>query len=123
MSDITGRCLCGATTYRAQGPAKFAIRCYCTDCQRITGTGSAPQLGLASDDVTFSGPLAAHNAKAESGSDLAFKFCNACGSPIAKTTSKAPTTVFVYAGSLDDPAHFPADAMSVFEDSRQSWDT
>lgn len=123
MDDmITGQCLCGATTYSAEGPAKFAITCYCTDCQRVTGSGHAPQLGVASDTFETSGPLKAHIAKAESGSDLSFQFCGDCGSPIAKSTSKAPATVFLYAGSLDKPADFPTDAMPVFEDSRQAWD-
>ena len=122
MSEkIPGRCLCGATSYAADGPAKFTITCYCTDCQRATGSGHAPQLGVASDTLEIVGPLKIYSAKAESGSDLAFQFCGDCGSPIAKSTSKAPATVFLYAGSLDNPAHF-SDAMPVFEESRQAWD-
>lgn len=120
-NTITGHCLCGATSYTAEGPAKFAIVCYCTDCQRVTGSGHAPQLGVVSETLKIAGPLKTHSAKAESGSDLAFQFCGDCGSPIAKSTSRAPATVFLYAGSLDNPADFH-DANPVFEDSRQDWD-
>lgn len=123
MSDtITGHCLCGATSYTAEGPAKFAIVCYCTDCQRVTGSGHAPQLGVASDGLQIDGPLRTHDAKASTGSDLSFQFCGDCGSPIAKSTTRAPSTVFLYAGSLDNPDNFP-DATPVFEDSRQPWDS
>lgn len=119
---ISGQCLCGATAFRADGPPKFAIVCYCTDCQHATGSGHAPQLGLAVDNFDIAGPLKSFDTQSESGSELSFKFCSDCGSPIAKTTSKAPTTVFVYAGALDNPAQFPNDAMHVFEESRQPWD-
>ena len=121
MSDLTGGCLCGATRYRAGGPVKFSIVCYCTDCQKVTGAGHAPQLAVPREALDLTGPLKTHTATADSGSELAFQFCADCGSPIAKSTSRAPDIVFLYAGSLDDPKDFP-DPKPVFEDSRLPWD-
>ena len=122
MDEITGRCLCGATRYSANGPPKFSIVCYCTDCQKVTGAGHAPQLAVQSSGLDVKGPLRTHRAKADSGNDLAFQFCGDCGSPVIKSSSRMTDTVFVYAGSLDDPTLFQ-NPNPIFEDSRLPWDT
>ena len=119
--QITGRCLCGATQYSVSGPGKFGIICYCTDCQRVTGTGGAPQLAVSTDDFRVDGSVKSYVRKADSGSDLAFQFCGECGSPVFKTTGRAPDLVFFYAGTLDQTEVF-SDPKPVFEDSRLSWD-
>ena len=122
MSEkITGRCLCGATTYSVNGPGKFGIVCFCSDCQRAAGTGHAPQLGVERASLTVDGPIKSFTQKADSGSDLDFRFCADCGSPLIKTTSRAPEIAFLYAGSLGDPEVF-RDPKLVFEGSRQIWD-
>lgn len=118
---ITGRCLCGRTTYSVDGPAKFGIVCFCTDCQRATGAGHAPQIGVERATLTVEGPIKNYAQKADSGSDLTFQFCAECGSPLIKTTSRAQEIAFLYAGSLDDPKHFH-DPKLVFESSQQAWD-
>ncbi len=119
--EITGRCLCGATRYRVPGPGRFGIICYCSDCQRATGTGNAPQLAVSAADLHVDGPLKTYERKASSGSDLKFQFCGDCGSPLVKTTSRATELAFLYAGTLDQPDAF-SDPKLVFEVSRQSWD-
>ena len=119
--QITGHCLCGATRYAVSGLGRFGIICFCTDCQRATGTGSAPQLAVSSNEFQIEGPFKSHQRNADSGSLLGFQFCGDCGTPIFKTTSRAPDLVFLYAGTLDQPENF-ADPKPVFEDCRLSWD-
>ncbi len=121
MTEVTGGCLCGATRYRAVGPAKFSIKCFCTDCQKVTGTGGAPQMAVDAATLTITGNLKLFDAKAESGSDIAFGFCGDCGSPLTKSTTRAPDMTFLYAGSLDNPSDFP-EPKPVFESSRPAWD-
>lgn len=122
MTDITAKCLCGATEVVASGPVKFAIRCYCTDCQRSTGAGHATQVAVPVAGVTVSGPRKFHTAKADSGNDLRFGFCGTCGAQMTKTTTRAPELLFLYAGTLDDPSVIPDKQNPVFESSRQAWD-
>ncbi len=116
-----GGCLCGATRYRIAGAPRFAITCYCRDCQHVSGGGHAPQMAVAQSDLSVTGTLKIHRRKAVSGSDLEFGFCAECGAPLTKATSRAPELVFVYAGSLDDPSILP-EPRPVFEASRQPWD-
>lgn len=117
----TGRCLCGASVYAAQGPAKFTISCYCTDCQHMTGGGHLPQVGVDADGFAASGPIKTFVQKSDAGHDIGFNFCAECGSPLFKTTSKMADTVFLTAGTLADGSGLDV-PVKVFETSRQPWD-
>ncbi|NNF24465.1 MAG: GFA family protein [Rhodobacteraceae bacterium] len=118
---ITGRCLCGATTFSVSSAPRFGIRCFCTDCQHVSGGASAPQVGFERSHLDISGPLLIHERKSASGSDLAFGYCRDCGSPLTKSTTRAADLIFVYAGALDDASVVP-ELKPVFEDSRPVWD-
>lgn len=120
--ELSARCLCGATMLVIRGEPRFAIACYCTDCARVSGTGHAVQVGFDRDAVTASGALRTYRRLADSGNPLEFGFCGECGSPVTKTTERAPALSFVYAGALDDASIVP-EPKPVFEDSRQPWDT
>ena len=120
-TDLTGRCLCGAITVTMGAPAKFGIRCYCRDCQHVSGSSHADQVGFDKSVVTVDGPLKTHSGTAPSGSTLGFQFCGSCGAPVLKSTTRAPDLVFVYAGVLDDPSAVP-ELKPVFTESRPPWD-
>ena len=121
MSLSTGGCLCGNTRYELHEDPRFFIRRYCRDCQHVSGSGSAPKIAVARTAVSVTGPFKTHTGAAESGSALEFGFCGDCGSPITKSTTRAPDLTFIYAGSLDDPSALPA-PKPVFEQSRHAWD-
>lgn len=47
MSEkLTGGCLCGATRDIITAAPKFAIRCWCRDCQQVSGVSNRPQIAL-----------------------------------------------------------------------------
>lgn len=121
MSTSSGKCLCGASSYEFDGNVKFAITCYCKDCQQMTGTGNLPQIGVSSDGFLTSGPIKSFSKPSDAGNELAFSFCGDCGSPLFKTTSKLPELRFVCAGSLDEAPDI-AFEKKVFESSKQPWD-
>lgn len=122
MSDpIQGGCLCGATRYSFGGGPKFAIQCYCRDCQHVSGGGHLHQFAVVRDRFETSGALKIHNRTSDSGNALEVAFCGECGSPIFKSTALAPDIVLVMAGSLDEPASFEP-GKKVHEASRQPWD-
>ncbi len=117
----TGGCLCKKVRYEAGGEPVHAIQCYCRDCQHMSGGGNAPQLAVLRDTVSISGPVKTFGLKSDSGNDVELGFCQECGSPIYKTTSHMPELIFLFAGSLDDPAAF-APRHKVYEDRRLPWD-
>ncbi|MCB1355471.1 MAG: GFA family protein [Maritimibacter sp.] len=117
----SGGCLCGASRFAFSGDPKFAIQCFCRDCQHVSGGGHLPQMAVDRAALTRTGPIRTFESTAASGSTLGFHFCADCGSPLLKTTTRAPDLVFVYPGALDDPALYTP-GRDVFEDSRQPWD-
>lgn len=121
MSHMTGGCLCGQSRYAIEGQPKFAIRCYCRDCQRVSGGGHMPQIAVEADGFEAQGSLKEYGATSDAGNQLTFSFCGGCGSPLFKTTSMAAALVFVNAGTLDDPSVIDS-FKPVYEGSRQIWD-
>jgi hypothetical protein len=115
-----GGCLCRAVRYRAQGPALFAGVCHCRDCQRASGTGGVPVLGVRRDAFEVQGPVRQTRSTGGSGRPAVRNFCADCGSLLFGTPEVAPEMVTIYAGSLDDPESFqPTDAF--FTAQRPSW--
>ena len=121
MAEIKGRCLCGAVRVRIFGTAGFAIRCHCRDCQKLSGGGSLPQVAFLRDEVTLDGPLKIHTLQSDAGYAGAFGFCGICGSPICKSTDRAPDRLFIVAAALDDPGAVPP-LQVVHQDRRPPWD-
>ena len=65
----TGGCLCGALRYEAQGEPLFAGHCYCTDCQKSSGSGFIPFMGFASSALRITGrePSPSHRRRPMAG--------------------------------------------------------
>lgn len=117
---ITGRCLCGAVAYRSPGPALFSVVCHCRDCQRATGSGGVPVLGVPRSSFTCSGPVRQSRTPGGSGLMAVRNFCGECGSMLFGTPEAAADMVTLYAGSLDDQDAFaPTDAVFVLH--RPAW--
>jgi len=117
---FTGRCLCGAVEYRSTGPTLFAAVCHCRDCQRASGSGGVPVLGVPKTSFSSSGPVKQSRVRGGSGLQAVRNFCSECGSQLFGTPEAAPEMVTIYAGSLDDPALFqPKEAL--FTSQRPEW--
>ena len=63
----TGGCLCGALRYEAEGEPLYSGHCYCTDCQKASGSGFIPFLGFAGGAVRFHGQSRPFVSKAANG--------------------------------------------------------
>lgn len=118
---ITGGCLCGAVRYECRAEPQFAGHCQCRDCQKHTGTGHSSYLGVPADALSISGEIRHYDTTAESGSIATRGFCPICGSPILFKTNAVTGSIFLTAGSLDDPSLFEPSVV-VFTASAQSWD-
>lgn len=117
---LTGRCLCGASSYRSPGPALFSVVCHCRDCQRASGTGGVPILGVPKASFHSQGPVKQSRVTGGSGLPAVRNFCAECGSLLFGTPESAPGMVTLYVGSLDDASSFtPTDAL--FAGHRPAW--
>ena len=76
----TGGCLCGALRYEAQGEPLFAGHCYCTDCQKSSGSGFIPFMGFASSALRITGAAKPFTSKAANGGDAVRNSCPICSS-------------------------------------------
>ncbi len=117
---LTGGCLCGAARYESTGAGMFSIVCHCRDCQRASGSGGVPVLGVAKASFTHSGPIRQSRSTGGSGQPAVRNFCGECGSLLFGTPESAPELVTIYAGSLDDPSTFEPDA-ALFVGQRPPW--
>jgi hypothetical protein len=118
----TGHCLCGNVTYRMDAEPFAQALCFCTNCQRQTGTAFSIVIGVPRDAFTVEGDtLASIDTTGEvHGTTTRRHFCSACGSPIFSTVDAQPEVVWVKAGTLDDASWLEPNA-EVFTRSAQPW--
>jgi hypothetical protein len=117
---FTGGCLCGALRYEAEGEPLYAGHCYCTDCQKASGSGFIPFLGFAPGAVRFTGKTRPFVSRAARGSDATRNFCAACGSLVFGGEVGSSEQFTIYAGSLDDTSLFHP-KVAIFARSRAPW--
>jgi hypothetical protein len=122
MNEVaTGGCLCGAVRYEIAGGVGPAGYCHCSDCRRVTGGAFHVGARAAAKDfrVTAGAP-AAYTKTSDRGVALTRHFCVGCGSPLFTTSASHAETIFVKAGSLDDPT-LVKPAYEIWTASRVSW--
>ena len=96
-STATGRCMCGAVTYRVTGPLRDVFNCHCDRCRRWTGHFMA-STQAALDDVAISGEVSWFEVPG-----AAYGFCRTCGSSLFWRSDERPQSISITAGSLDQP--------------------
>ncbi|PWJ16971.1 GFA family protein [Jannaschia seohaensis] len=118
---ITGGCHCGAARYRGRGAAAAPFRCYCRDCQRLTGTGHAEMLPLERDSLHLDGPVTEYRMTAGSGAPTWSAFCATCGAPLTRRSDRMSDLVYVHAASLHAPEHYSPERI-LYPEAAQRWD-
>jgi hypothetical protein len=101
---LTGKCLCGAVRYRAEGLPLRVSHCHCEQCRRAGGGVALTFAGFDADKVTFEGSM----KRVRSTEFASREFCPECGSPITFRFDDRPEYVGITVGTLDDPAKTPA---------------
>ena len=117
VTEITGRCYCGATTLRANRPPLDIAYCHCADCRRVTG---APVAAFAAFDEAALSVLPNEGRRVSANAGVTRTFCETCGSPVTGRYDYLPGQVYVSLGLLDQ-----ADALAprrhAHEDRRLKW--
>jgi hypothetical protein len=117
---MTGGCVCGRVRYESEGEPRFSVFCHCRDCQRASGTGGVPVMGVAKATFRVTGETASYTSRGASQKDAIRHFCAACGSLLFGTPQVVPDTVSIYVGSLDDPNVFKPE-LAMFTRDRPRW--
>lgn len=121
MTTIAGGCLCGAVRYQAELAPQFAVLCHCRDCQRLSGSGHVPVMGVPKSSFVVRGATKAYSARGGSGLAAVRHFCPVCGSLLFGMAEIVPDIASIYVGSLDDPSLFKPDTV-LFARDRHLWD-
>ena len=115
-----GRCSCGDIEITFTGEPMNAVFCYCTDCQRDTGSDKWFGLWVANDDLTFSkGEPETFTRLGSSGKPVHKKFCGSCGTTLCSDFT-AGGFYSVAASILDQKNDF-SPRMAIFTASAPDW--
>lgn len=100
MNEVhTGACLCGAVTFRVDGPMREVVFCHCGQCRRQTGLYYA-STNAADADLTIEG---GENITWYRSSEHGRRgFCRQCGSALF-WKYEGQAHISIQAGSLDKP--------------------
>lgn len=121
---LTGGCACGAVRYRLDRGPIMVHNCYCTLCQRQTGSTSVVNLFLETDAVTqLSGATVRHKVRTGSGGEQVIVRCTECGVAVWSHYPRlGEFAAGVRAGTLDDPGAVTPD-VAIFTSERMPWVT
>ena len=118
--SIAGGCLCGQLRYVASGQPGPAGYCFCADCRKASGSGFMPFMGFDAANVAFSGSPRQHTGVSARGTESVRNFCADCGGLVFGGIIGVDSSHTIYAGSLDDPAHF-VPTIAIFGRDRPDW--
>jgi hypothetical protein len=112
-----GGCLCGAVRYELAGAPASADICYCTQCQRQTGSPVPAFVTYPLDRFRLAagGPVTYRSS-----ARAVRQFCGACGSSLFWREDGAGE-LDVFAGTLDDPGRLPAPDRALWAAHRAPW--
>jgi hypothetical protein len=93
--------------------------CYCTACQRRTGSAFGIQARWPEERVEVTGRYAEYVRISDEGEQRTFRFCPDCGATVF-WTSDPPDVIAVAIGAFADPS-FPQPTVSVYGERRYPW--
>ena len=119
--EVTGGCKCGLVRYSGVRAKADMFRCHCRDCQQLTGTGHSEMMPLEAATFSIGDAVKIFELIAGSGRSTYSRFCPKCGSQLTRRSEVNNDSVYVHAGSLDDPEDY-APTKSIYVSSAPTWD-
>lgn len=118
---LTGRCGCGAVTYRMASKPMLVHCCCCSECQTQTGSAFAINAIIEADRVTCEGPVTEHHLPTPSGKGQITTRCATCGVAVfSNYLVREGKLRYIRVGTLDDPSECPPD-VQIFTSSLPNW--
>ncbi len=118
---LTGKCACGAVTYRMSSGPIAVHCCHCRECQRQTGSAYVLNAIIEIDRVSVDGEVFENTLPTPSGKGQVITRCRACGTAVFSAyLVRKGKLLYIRVGTLDEPAECPPD-VQIFTDSKQPW--
>ncbi|MFZ1468703.1 MAG: GFA family protein [Paracoccaceae bacterium] len=117
----TGKCLCSAVTYVADGPPIIVAQCHCEACRRSSGTGHTVGAMFRSDAVIVIGNLSEFSYSSDKDSTVTKAFCAQCGSPIHGRNTGMPGHLTLTLGTMVDANGLDISVV-IYESEKPHWD-
>ena len=118
----TGGCLCGAIRFQIDTDDISSAKCYCRDCQYVSGGEPAAVVRVPCNSLKVDGEPKEYRSKADSGAEVFRSFCPQCGTPLFAGHENFADYINIKVGALDDPTTFKAQIL-VWPESAQPWHT
>ncbi|HYC04293.1 MAG TPA: GFA family protein [Azospirillaceae bacterium] len=115
-----GSCLCGAVSFRIEGPFEAFFLCHCGRCRKGTGSAHAANLFSTTATITWLSGRDSVRTYRVPGTRHERSFCAGCGSALPSVQMDGALLV-VPAGSLDTPVGIRPTA-HICVASRAAWD-
>ena len=120
MGEYKGACSCGNIEYRFEDEPINSAFCYCTECQKITGSDKWFGLWVPAAKFSFTnGKPARFSRLGESGEAVIHHFCPDCGTTLCAEVTVADI-YSVAASTLTDNNRFSPN-MAIYARSAPAW--
>lgn len=120
LMSITGRCHCGAISFRALVDPGKVLACHCTDCQQFSGAPFRAVLPVPADKVQLTGMPKAYVKVADSGNRRTQAFCAECGTQIYACDAESPAVFNLRLGCVNERDQLPPRAQ-IWTRSAMPW--
>ncbi len=114
---LTGRCYCGAVSFRAFERPAIVSYCHCDDCRRLTGSPLPAFAGFRDGTFAFEpdeGQAGVNRPEARR------SFCGQCGTPLTARFSYLPGQTYIPLGLIDQAADL-APTIHSHDGARMPW--
>jgi hypothetical protein len=120
-APFSGGCHCGAVRYTCDAEPLRVVHCFCTDCQKLTGTQMSTNV-IVPDAAfrTVKGEPARYDTTGDSGNKVHRFFCRTCGGSLWSKPELIAGVTIIKAGSMDDSSWLEP-AACIYLDSAPGW--
>lgn len=119
MSDLAGRCLCGAVHFAITPPTLFFAHCHCHYCREAHGAAFVSWVGAREDGFQFL-PGSAEPRWYQSSQQSRRGFCETCGTTLFFASTLCPGEIHVARPAIQGPIDREAQC-HVFYDQHVDW--
>jgi len=120
MEIKNGSCACGSLKYQITGEPINSVFCYCSECQRHTGSDKWFGTWIPKDNFNIvEGTASSYARKGDSGKNLNHIFCGDCGVSICAEVTVG--NFYSVAVSTINDTHTIKPNMSIYTASAPSW--
>jgi hypothetical protein len=117
---LTGRCMCGAVTYKITEKPLVAGLCHCNRCRPQSGSAFSTVIFIHRSALTITGETAVFEDIGTSGLRVLRRYCPRCGSPLITEPDVTPELFMIKAGTLDSNEWFYP-VWELFVGRRRPW--